>query len=209
MESSNIDFDTIDLLMYTAGKFPIKDSWLSNLCKRNESSIGPRLGYYRFLYLLVAAMQPRYALELGVETGLASAHMARAAMRYGGHVIGIDINQYSIPETELSKIYNYTFILGDIIDKFYVVDRIVGNRLGLVFQDSSHHYDASIAEWNTYSPLMKPGSVWVCDDIHKSFHDPKVDPPGKGMLEYFHNLPGKKKLYPYANGGNAIGVVII
>jgi hypothetical protein len=57
---------------------------------------------------------------------------------------------------------------------------------------------------------MYPGAVWVCDDILPVFHDPKVDPPGKSMVEYFNERSGEKRLYPkMLNKGGTIGVIIV
>lgn len=83
--------------------------------------------------------------------------------------------------------------------------------IGLVYQDSSHHYLESKQEWNLYSPLCKPGAVWICDDITPAFYDPKNDPPGKGMVEYFAEIPREhKRLYKdVLHFGNTQGIVIV
>ena len=165
-----------------------------------------RRNYYRFLYHLILEFKPKVAIEIGVESGLGSRYMAMAAEQYGGWVIGIDINQLRNKPPK-----NYYFILGDstLIETWNKVHRFCEDKgkVGLVFQDSSHHYNASKREWELYSQMLSKNAIWICDDISPAFHDPKVDPPGMGMVQYFDQLPGEKRLYPYA-GSNCQGVVI-
>ncbi len=166
-----------------------------------------RRDYYRFLYHLMLEFKPKVAIEIGVESGLGSRYMTMAAEQYGGWVIGIDINLL-----RNKPLNNYYFIHDDSTlvstwNKVYSFCEDKG-KVGLVFQDSSHHYNASKEEWKLYSQLLDKKSIWVCDDISPPFHDPKIDPPGKGMVQYFNELPGEKRLYPYAAGGNYQGIVI-
>ena len=203
-------FQDIDALVEQAAE-PLGDAWLDAYYAQYEEAVSTRLNYYRFLYLLVQKYQPAVCVELGVEFGLASAHMACAAAQYGGMVIGIDHNFHDAPVTTMSRYKNYHYLLRDTETAFpEVVELLKGLPVGLVFQDSSHHYDASRKEWSLYSSMMVTGSLWVCDDIIPAFHDPLVDPPGKGMVQYFWELPGYKKVYPdVLDFGNAVGVVII
>lgn len=151
--------------------------------------------------------QPRVALEIGVEAGLASAYMAMAAQQYNGMVIGIDLHNFTNKPRE-----HYYFIEGDsttmtVFNKVLHITQELG-PIGVVYQDSSHHYLESIKEWELYSQLLSKDAIWICDDITPAFHDPLIDPPGKGMVQYFEQLPGDKRLYPYANKGNCQGIVL-
>lgn len=152
--------------------------------------------------------EPAVALEIGVESGMASAFMVRASAEYGGHVVGIDLNDPGLAAP------NYHFIPGDSTQPNTVlkVAEIVYHfgAIGLVFQDSSHHYQASRDEWRLYSALLDARAVWICDDITPAFHDPKIDPPGKGMVQYFDELPGEKRLYKdVLHFGNIQGIVLV
>lgn len=177
----------------------------------NEADPGSnpeRRNYYRFLYHLIGWRKPAVAIEIGVESGLASAFMTRASAQYGGHVIGIDLNG---PARQLE---NYHFIQGDSVSlwTFTQVSRVVSEygKIGIVFQDSSHHYQASKEEWQLYSQFLDDGAIWICDDITPAFHDPKIDPPGFGMVQYFDELPGDKRLYcDVLHYGNCQGIILI
>lgn len=201
-------FDKIDPLT-TLAPLPLNIPYLDTLAERHGQPNDP---YYRFLYHLIAALQPAVCLEIGVYFGVASAHMAAAAQEYGGQVIGLDIRYHGTPGNEIPARYpNYHYILKDSVQAVDDVKSLIDHYgpLGLVFQDSSHHFCPSWAEWRTYSRLMPPGAVWVCDDITPAFHDPNIDPPGLGMMQYFNLLPGAKRLYDGLHKGNRIGVVIL
>lgn len=153
--------------------------------------------------------------------GYGSAFMVAAARTYGGTVIGIDpkdrleLNgQVFVPDEIASRFGDYTFIHGPAGDDavWQQVNALVQKRgkIGLIFQDSSHHYEASREEWRLYSPLLDSPALWLCDDITPAFYNPEVDPPGLGMVQYFEGLPGEKKLYPdILHRGNTQGVVIV
>lgn len=190
---------------------------IDQLINLSRLSLGPELEnlrplnperrrYYRFLYHLVRELQPKIALEIGVESGLASIHMAEAAKSFGGLVIGIDIQPCRHP------LGNYEFIQASSLEAAGYVEMLVREHgsIGLVYQDSSHHYEESRQEWALYSPMLDHRAVWICDDITPAFHDPKVDPPGLGMVQYFEGLPGDKRLYPNVlHFGNTQGIVLL
>ena len=82
-------------------------------------------------------------------------------------------------------------------------------KINILFQDSSHHFIHSKMEWFYYSKFMAEGGVWVCDDISEAFHDPKVDPEGYGMVEYFKGIPIKqKRLYKSLRKGSTLGIIL-
>lgn len=177
--------------------------------------VSERLNYYRLLSLLMYEFAFDFAIELGVEYGVASEALAH----YDATVIGIDINKHgNIGVTEelhdnylfLQRDTTYTQTFYDTRDMLKEVGLHIPGY-GLIFQDSSHHYHASHKEWNYYSSLLAPGSVWICDDITSAFHDPNIDPPGKGMVQYFQELPvEQKKLYPdVLHHGNTMGVILL
>ena len=205
----------MESISHLAHNLPVlEDPFLNQLIEQYYSSISPNLNYYRFLYGLVILCKPKLALEIGVELGAASAHMASAAAGYGGHVVGVDHNFHHVPGGKIGEAYgNYDFVVGESLDAQTIlkVRELVDlyGPIGVVYQDSSHHYAASIGEWETYSSLLSEDAIWVCDDITPSFHDPKIDPPGKGMVQYFEGLPGEKMLIPdILHTGNTIGVVL-
>jgi len=195
-------------------KEPLGNPWLDGLTEQVKDHVVTRHNYYRFLYHLMRIHRPMVAVELGVEFGLASAHMCVAAAEYGGTVVGIDIHTHGIPNAlSQSPSYNYWYFTVASVEAISTMRRVckhTGHPIGLVFQDSSHHYEESKREFELYSQLLGENAIWVCDDITPAFHDPKVDPPGKGMVQYFEELPGEKYLFPdVLHKGNTIGVALL
>jgi predicted O-methyltransferase YrrM len=146
----------------------------------------------------------KLCLEIGIQTGMASAYMCAA----GSQVIGIDI---LVPGMVMPD--SFHFIHGDSTDMltYAKVMELVSRygKLGLVFQDSSHHYLPSKKEWELYSALLAPNAIWICDDITVAFYNTETDPLGKGMVQYFDELPGEKRLYQdVLHRGNCQGIVL-
>lgn len=191
---------------------PLPDGWLEN---SQWYFLGTeRRNYYRFLHLLVVALKPPLALELGVEYGLGSAHMAGAAATYGGQVIGVDLRWHDYPGKTVKEYYgNYHYLLGDsttpeVIEKVRRLTERFG-RLGFVFQDSSHRYHQSHAEWVAYTKLLAPSAVWVCDDITIRMEDDYTT--DKGMKEYWAEISASRTAATYneiLHHGNAMGVIL-
>lgn len=172
--------------------------------KELESLPEERHPYHRFLYHLVKDLDVKVALEIGTWHGVGALHMVKA----GAFTMAVDINTPKYAS-------RFNFVLGDSNSK-ETHDRICDfvdkhGEIDLVFQDSSHHYMASKSEWVLYSLLCKEGAVWCCDDISPAFHDAAVDPPGKGMVQYFEEIPEKnKRLYAGLHGEESkIGVVLL
>lgn len=210
-----LEFGLIDTLVEKSNR-PVPDEWLESL----QAQFNQRQNYYRFLYYLALVRQPKTILEIGTYFGIGSAYLAAAAKDYGGQVIGIDLNSHEMTEPLEksglinSRYGNYRFIQGDSTSESVaeqVRELVKGfGPIGIVFQDSSHHYRASCQEWDIYTQLLDREAVWICDDITPAFYDPKLDPPGKGMVQYFNERPGEKRLYRnILHLGNAIGVILI
>lgn len=197
-----ITFKEVDRLVELSQN-PLEDEYLEYL----QTWFRTKEPYYRFLYYLILLTRPKVCLELGVLDGIASSYMCAALRKCNGWMIGIDINW---PAFNLSSPYrNYNFIHLDTANAGSWVKAITDNygRLGVVFQDSSHHYERSYVEWNIYSELLDENAVWVCDDITEDFYRSGIDE--KSMVGYFEDLPGEKRLYDSLHKGSKIGVVLL
>ncbi len=198
---NKVTLNDVDGLVNLSEDEPVEDylEYLQEWFRTDET-------YYRFLYSLIYYTRPKVCLEIGIENGVASAHMCAAAKHHGGQVIGIDIRK---PPFDLTSPYgNYNFIHLNSSNAGSWVKAITDNygKLGVVFQDSSHHYKASCMEWNIYSKFLDEGAVWVCDDITESFFRPGLDE--KSMVGYFEERPGEKRLYGNLHKGSMIGVIL-
>lgn len=162
--------------------------------------------YRRFLYYLILERKPQAVVELGVYLGETSAVMAAACQQVGATCIGVDCGGHNSNIAEVESAYPcYKFLFCDTLGAAEVAPKLLGSRrIGILFQDSSHHAETSWQEFLYWKPLMAQSSVWVCDDITPSFKMP--DEP-RGMEGYFERLPGRKRLFPGLHLGNTIGVV--
>lgn len=179
---------------------PLMDPWLEGL---NSS----RLPYYRFLFHLARKFQPQACLELGVDGGIGSAHMAAAAHQYGGLVVGVDKRDCrSDTEFVAAKFHNYRCLWAESLTAIPVAIDVLGGRdIGLVFQDSGHHYVPSRLEWEYYQPLLGASFIWICDDVTEAF---RTEDEMKSMADYFEGLPGRKWTFDFLHPGSVIGVVL-
>lgn len=127
------------------------------------------------LYDLVVREDARTVVELGVRTGNSTAALLAAIETTGGHLWSVDIRL--MPFAHLDPLKRaagdaWTFILGD--------DMRVAGRLpeaiDVLFIDSSHHFDHTLAELRLYGPRAK----WiVLHDTELEHPDgaPPTDPP--------------------------------
>ena len=199
---NKVTFEKIEYLIKLSEVAPMDGDYLEYL----QEWFRTKELYYRFLYYLVLWLKPKICLEIGIENGVASAYTCAAAKSYGGQVIGIDIKK---PPFDLTSPYgNYNFIHLDSANAGSWVEAIADNygKIGVVFQDSSHHYEASCVEWDIYSQFLDENAVWVCDDITESFYRPGLDE--KSMVGYFEERPGEKRLYDDLHKGSRVGVIL-
>lgn len=143
-----------------------------------------------------------------MDEGVGSYHLLAAGVK----VVGIDVRDDKL-DRKLRRNKDFIFLhrpSQECEEELKVIVQRFG-PIGLVYQDSSHHYLESKEEWELVSPLCKPGAVWLCDDITPDFYHPDYDPPGKGMMQYFEEIPRPhKKLYrDVLHFGNVQGVVIV
>ncbi len=161
--------------------------------------------YYSFLRRLALETKPKGVfLEIGCYYGVTAAYFADA-VGYMTHVyMGIDINPVPFSDP-------YAIFIQDDATKPEVADRVrmaaeAHGGIFAVFQDSSHHYDDSVKEWELYSSLVRPGGIWIADDILPAFRRPNEV---KGMVDYWNELPGEKRLFDDLHIGSRIGMVLL
>lgn len=200
-----IAFQTVNKWAKLAEK-PLEDKRLEQFQQDYFSNF--RHNYYRFFYHMIAQTKPKIAVELGVDHGHTIVHMAAA--NKGTLVLGVDKKmQCTDPRhREYANCRIHYLLSKDTEDLIQDFVRKHG-KIGVVFQDSSHHYNDSKIEWDIYSKCLDKNAIWVCDDITPDFHDPNFDPPDKGMIEYWNELPGQKKLYKSLHFGTVMGVILI
>lgn len=120
------------------------------------------------LHTAAAAYPQVSILELGVRWGTSTAALLAAAEQAGGHLWSVDIA--TTPELEQVRERwetsgHWTFIVGNDMDIDWA-----GPGWDVLFIDTSHAYDHTLAELRKYVPLVKPGGVVY-------LHDTKLETP--------------------------------
>ena len=128
----------------------------------NKNVTFPPSPYYRFLHLI--SMGTNLAVELGVCGGGGSFHMAMSSKV----AVGIDVaNDYEDNINYIQdKCPNFHFLLGDSIE----LASVVFNRFGLIdvlFIDTTHTYEQTMAEYKTYQPYLSSKAVVCLDDLFR------------------------------------------
>lgn len=106
---------------------------------------------------MVRELDAAHVIELGTRTGVSTVAWLYALSRTGGALTSVDID----PKPDIGDWPNWRFIQGDDLDP------IVLGQLDLadiVFIDTSHHYEHTLAELRVYQHLVRPGGVIVCHD---------------------------------------------
>ncbi len=99
-----------------------------------------------------AAAYPGVAiLELGVRQGYSTSAFLAAAEKAQGHLWSIDVNDPEVPAHWLDSDL-WTFIKGDdVVVPFWVP------AIDVLFVDTIHTYEHTLAELNRFVPMVKPG----------------------------------------------------
>ena len=146
--------------------------------------------YLNFLYSLAQYMRPNFIVELGVLHGLSAVHLAAGS--YESTVIGIDISLSALCNDIPVK--NAIFIEADPLK---INLRFI--EVGILFIDSEHTYETTMAQYRKFRPLMAPGGVICLDDIHL----------GEGMDRVWQEISEPKIELPMLHEGqSSFGVVI-
>ena len=196
-----MNFERIDELVSLA-KSDIPPDHL--LARQIQSSSIPN-PYFNFMRrLAMEVREPGVFLEIGSYMGAVGAHVVDAKGWHSHVFVSVDINHVNFSDP------SFIFLEGDsTTDRIYSSVKSIAEKCGgifAVFQDSSHHYYPSVKEWELYSPLVRPGGIWMADDITPAF---KIPEEPKGMVEYFDELPGEKKIYDDLHIGSRIGMVLL
>ncbi len=127
--------------------------------------------YGRFLYRLLATLQPQYSLELGTGTGIASLYQACAFNEFFPlHSIegSPKLAEIAAYNAEMLGIQDRIhFHVGRFEDKLPEILSLFP-RLDYVFIDGNHSYEPTIKYFNTLKKHSHSGTVLVFDDINWS-----------------------------------------
>jgi cephalosporin hydroxylase len=113
-------------------------------------------------------------LELGVRTGNSTVAFLLAAEEAGGHVWSADMHPPHAPHDRWAGTGRWTFIQGDDL-KIPLPEETPGVPLrpGVLFIDTDHGYEHTLAELRRYVPLVAEGGVVLMHDTLLTWDHPE------------------------------------
>lgn len=119
------------------------------------------------LYRLVIQHHCQLVMELGVRTGDSSTAFERAVRKTGGWLISVDID-----DTTFHSDYDrWRFVRSDDIDFARDFSAFAGRegcpqQVDLLFVDTTHEYEQTVAELDAWMPLLSPSGLLVLHDTN-------------------------------------------
>lgn len=154
--------------------------------QRNADDVASDISYHFPTFnRLIDEHDVRWIIELGVRDGHSTSCFVLRAMQRAGHVWSVDIDP-----TQLVPRRGWTFIWGDDLDP--AITAIVPPACDLLFIDTSHGYEQTVAELAEYGPRVRPGGIIVLHDTQNEHPELRGEPIGpqepfpvrRAMIEY-------------------------
>jgi cephalosporin hydroxylase len=135
-----------------------------------------------FLYEVTCGYDRPVVIELGVRTGFSTAAFLAAAFAMAGSVHSADIEQPGVPGEWLADPL-WHFTLGD--DLSPAVTAALPARCDVLFIDTLHSREHTLAELGEYMPRVAPGGTALFHDTHMPVPPQTADPgyPAGGVKE--------------------------
>lgn len=130
---------------------------------RNPAAQGGMLPYYRFLTVVMREVKPALAVELGVERGVGTAHMA--AGYCGGTIVGVDVEFEDMAYSVAEYYECIHYVKGDSVATSGELGKFK-LPVGLLFVDSMHTAAHVRAELEAYEPLLADEALVLVDNLY-------------------------------------------
>ena len=128
-------------------------------------------------------------LELGSRAGNSTLAFLAAAVATRGHVTSVDIDNVLDGDLGMwASIPEWTFIHGDDMDP--QVQDLLPQEVDVLFIDTSHLYDHTLAELESYMPRVVPGGIALFHDTrwmpgcNGDKWDGTLPPVGRALEDY-------------------------
>ena len=135
------------------------------------SDIGAHLPY---LHKRAAAIRKCQAIELGVRNGCSTAALLAGLEDSDGHLWSVDVDPPQPPAPTWADHPQWTFVLSDDIALFG--SPFLPPHVDLLFIDTSHRYQHTLDELNSYGSLVRAGGVIILHDTELEMAPGSVQP---------------------------------
>jgi cephalosporin hydroxylase len=122
-------------------------------------------------------------LELGVRFGVSTAAFLAAAEQAGGHVWSVDVVLFpQVPYDRWLASGYWAFRQGDDMQ----IDTAQVPQVDVLFIDTSHAYEHTLAELRKFVPLVAPGGTVLLHDtrLQRVDGEPQEYPVATALTEY-------------------------
>lgn len=159
-------------------------------------------GHLQTLYDMVVEHDMRHVIELGVRSGNSSVALLYGLEQTGGRLTSVDLEQH--PDIG-GPWPHWRFVRGNDLDPLIVAQL---PQADMVFLDTSHYYDQTLAELNVYQHLVERPGFIVCHDteLEHADHAPPIPRwPVKTAITEFC----QQNTYRWSNQTHSWGLAII
>lgn len=148
----------------------LEDDVRVRACSRAVAAYRTRLaeqsdiqGHLEFMHELVSGYIAPAVVELGVRAGYSTSALLAAVHRKAGMLWSVDIKEALVP-LEWYRDERWEFRQGDDLDP--QVQAWLPPGCTVLFIDTSHDYDHTLAELRLYAPRVVPGGTILLHDTH-------------------------------------------
>jgi predicted O-methyltransferase YrrM len=152
------------------------------------------------LSLLITEFRLRSVVELGVRAGVSTLALLEAAAAQDGSVLSVDVEpcpeaRARVEDARLGD--RWRFVQMSDLD---VPDEQIPDPIDLLFVDTTHLYDHTVAELDKYGAHLRSGS-WLA--LHDYTSCAGVT---RAVRDWICARPGRARLYPFVNQ-NGLAVI--
>ncbi len=166
-------------------------NYLCDIFVRHQGNLSDKWEQYLSIYHAELSRflnlgRPVDLLEIGVQNG-GSLQIWGQYLPDDSSIVGIDIDD-ACRKLDLGP--NIAVLVGDASDPA-VLDRLIGGmQFDIIIDDGSHRSDHIIATFDLCFGRLKPGGLYIVEDLHSSYHDSYrggFRKPG-AAIEFFKSL---------------------
>ncbi len=128
-------------------------------------------GHMHHLHEMTCSYDKPVIMELGTRTGQSTICFLRGIETVGGELWSTDINPAQVPAHWYDLDF-WNFLQAD--DLSPEADNWLPDTADILFIDTSHEYEHTLAELEIYTPRVNPGGIVFA-------HDTQFEPPGHDL----------------------------
>jgi predicted O-methyltransferase YrrM len=138
--------------------------------------------HLEYLHDAVLAYEEPVVIELGVRSGNSTAALLSACEETGGRLWSADINPPTVPSEFFAG--PWELAMGDSVSPA-VLDWMP-EQCDVLFVDTSHTVEQTLAELNAYMPRVKPGGIALFHDTQWEYPNISLPETGGPVTEGLH-----------------------